>query len=62
MVGWHCDDPCTMREFIARTANADEPTGSVKSKGTCFRVDNCKQEPENQYLKQKLKNFTLLTG
>ena len=42
VVGWCCDDPRTMHEFIGCTAKADEPTGPVNSKETCFRVDDCK--------------------
>ena len=59
VVGWCCDDPRTTLVVLGATG-ADEPTGSVNSKGTCFRVDNCKQKCENQCLKQKLTNFTLL--
>ena len=41
VVGWCCDDPRTTLVVLGATG-ADEPTGSVNSKETCFRVDNCK--------------------
>ena len=60
VVGWCCDDPRTMHIVLGATG-VDEPTGSVNSKKTCFRIDNCKQKCENQCL-TKLTNFTLLTS
>ena len=53
VVGWCCDDPRTMREFIGFTAKADEPTGSVNSKGTRFSVDDCKQKLQKSMFKTK---------
>ena len=50
VVGWCCDDPRTMLVVLGATG-ADEPTGSVNSKETSFRVDYCKQKCENQCLK-----------
>ena len=41
VVGWCCDDPRTTLVVLGATG-ADEPTGSVNSKETCFRVDYCK--------------------